>query len=59
MEALSFVFADRATVPTFLGMDVQSEVLAHIAQLGADKILLVVDETVEELHGDYFAPLLE
>merc|ERR1712151_806211 len=42
----------------FLGMDVQSEVLAHIAQLGADKILLVVDEAVEELHGDYFAPLL-
>jgi len=57
MEALSFVFADRATVPVFLGLDVQHDVLMQIAELRADKILLITDETVDELHGEYFAPL--
>jgi 3-dehydroquinate synthase/2-deoxy-scyllo-inosose synthase len=58
MESLSFVFADRAIVPTFLGMDVQSEILEHITQLGADRILLVVDQAVDQLYGDYFMPLM-
>mmetsp|Transcript_38641 Transcript_38641/g.82173 ORF Transcript_38641/g.82173 Transcript_38641/m.82173 type:complete len:413 (-) Transcript_38641:183-1421(-) len=57
MEPLSFVFADRATVPGFLGADVQAEVLDHILQVQADKILLISDKVVEEHHGDYFAPL--
>lgn len=58
MEPLSFVFADRATVPGFLGADVQAEVVEHILDVKPDKILLLTDETVQALHGDYFAPLL-
>lgn len=57
MEALSFVFADRATVPAFLGLDVQHEVLQHIGGLGADKILLVTDEAVDRHHNGYFSAL--
>jgi 3-dehydroquinate synthase/2-deoxy-scyllo-inosose synthase len=58
MESLSFVFADRVTVPGFLGCDVQSHVLGHIEEMKADKILLVTESVVDELHGDYFAPLM-
>lgn len=54
MEALSFVFSDRATVPVFLGMDVQGECNKHMMEMNADKILLITDEVVDELHGDYF-----
>merc|ERR1712107_159362 len=57
MESLSFVFADRVTVPGYLGLDVQHELTQHIDQLGADKILLVTDEAVDQMHADYFAPL--
>lgn len=59
MESLSFVFADRATVPGFLGTDVRGEVLEHILEVKPDKILLVTDEVVESFHGDYFAPLMQ
>ncbi|CAE8619596.1 unnamed protein product, partial [Polarella glacialis] len=58
MEPISFVFADRATVPGFLGLDVQSEVIGRILEVKPDRILLVCDETVDLLHGQYFAPLL-
>lgn len=57
MESLSFVFGDRAVVPTYLGIDVQHDVLQHVAGIGADKILLVVDENIDALYADYFAPL--
>lgn len=57
MEQLSFVFADRATVPGWLGVDVQQEIMAHILDVSPDCVLLVTDETVDALHGDYFAPL--
>jgi 3-dehydroquinate synthase/2-deoxy-scyllo-inosose synthase len=39
-------------------MDVQGEIMEHIRELKADRILLVTDETVDELHGDYFLPLM-
>mmetsp|Transcript_73950 Transcript_73950/g.193972 ORF Transcript_73950/g.193972 Transcript_73950/m.193972 type:complete len:429 (+) Transcript_73950:85-1371(+) len=58
MEPLSFVFADRATVPGFLGIDVQTEVMAHLLEPKPDKILLVCDEAVDALHGSYFEPLM-
>lgn len=57
MELLPFVFADRATVPCFLGTDAQEEVVAHIVELNADKILLITDHTVDALHGNYFEAL--
>lgn len=57
MEALSFVFADRNTVPGWIGFDVQGQIISHVKEMNADKILLVTDETVDSLHGDYFAPL--
>eukprot|EP00425_Heterocapsa_triquetra_P044379 CAMPEP_0195084508 /NCGR_PEP_ID=MMETSP0448-20130528/25174_1 /TAXON_ID=66468 /ORGANISM="Heterocapsa triquestra, Strain CCMP 448" /LENGTH=726 /DNA_ID=CAMNT_0040117831 /DNA_START=41 /DNA_END=2221 /DNA_ORIENTATION=+ len=59
MEELSFVFADRVTVPGWLGIDVQTEVIAHLLEAKPDKILLISDEAVDALHGDYFAPLME
>lgn len=58
METLSFAFADRATVPTFLGLDVQEEIIEHLLAFNADKFLVVTDETVERLHGDYFAQIM-
>lgn len=57
MESLSFVFADRATVPGWLGTDCQEEVVRHILEVKPDRILLLTDQTVENLHGDYLAPL--
>jgi len=58
MEPISFVFADRATVPGWLGVDVQDEVLQHVLDVKPDRILLITDETVESLHGQYFSALL-
>jgi len=57
MEAVSFVFADRATVPGFIGTDVQMELMQHLIQMNADKIMLVTDEQVDAMHGSYFDPL--
>lgn len=57
MDSIPFKFADKATVPGYLGLDVQAEVLAHILEVQPDKILIVSDHTVEALHGDYLAPL--
>mmetsp|Transcript_84316 Transcript_84316/g.247312 ORF Transcript_84316/g.247312 Transcript_84316/m.247312 type:complete len:426 (-) Transcript_84316:395-1672(-) len=57
MESLSFVFADRATVPGFLGLDVRDEIIGHVLEVKPDKILLVCDKNAELLHGDYFSPL--
>lgn len=57
MESLSFVFADRATVPGYLGLDVQNEVVERLLEFKADKILIVTDQAVDELHGDYFSTL--
>jgi len=57
MESISFVFADRATVPGWLGVNVQSEVIGHILDTKPDKILLVTDPQVDSLHSEYFAPL--
>lgn len=58
MESLSFVFADRATVPGFIGTDVQDEVIAHILEVKPDKILLITDTVVDNLHTNYFATLM-
>lgn len=58
MEALPFVFADKATVPGFLGRDVQKEVMKHILEFKADKILLVCDDATWKFHSGYFEPLL-
>lgn len=57
MEEVSFVFADRATVPGFIGTDVQAELMQHLVQMNADRILLVTDDRVDAMHGDYFDPL--
>jgi 3-dehydroquinate synthase/2-deoxy-scyllo-inosose synthase len=58
MESSPFVFANRATVPTFLGLDVQGEIIEHLLSFNADKFLIVTDEIVEKTHGDYFAPIV-
>jgi len=58
MESLSFVFADRATVPGWMGVDVREEVIRHVLEAKPDRILLLTDETVDQLHGDYFAALM-
>jgi 3-dehydroquinate synthase/2-deoxy-scyllo-inosose synthase len=57
-QPISFVFADRATVPGFLGADIQAEVMAKLLEYKPDKILLLCDETVDSLHSGYFDPLL-
>jgi len=57
MDSLSLVFADRATVPGYIGIDVQAEVINHILEVKPDKILLVCDSGADAHHPDYFAPL--
>lgn len=57
LEPLTFQFADRATVPAFLGTNVQQEIISQILDVKPDKILLITDHTVESMHGEYFAPL--
>lgn len=57
MEAIQFVFGDRATVPGWLGVDVQEEITEQILDVKPDRILMITDDTVDSLHGDYFAPL--
>jgi len=57
MEALSFVFADRHTVPGFIGKSVQNEVCQHLREFAPDKILLVTEERVDEIYASYFDPL--
>jgi len=59
MEAIDFVFADRATIPGFLGVDCQAELLDHVQAMGADKILLVTEENVDRHQGAYWQPLLD
>jgi len=59
MEEITFKFADRAEVPGWLGVDVQSEVIGRILEVKPDRILLVTETVVDELHGDYFKPLME
>jgi 3-dehydroquinate synthetase len=54
MESLSFVFAEKATVPGYMGTDVQKEVMKHLLDLKADKLLLVCDEGAVAHHPDYF-----
>lgn len=51
------VFSDRASVPLFTGADVQANVLSHVLELAPDKILLVCDDMVDHLHGEYFRAL--
>jgi len=57
MQSLSFVFADRATVPGYIGIDVKSEVISHILDVKPDKILLVCDSGADTHHPDYFEHL--
>eukprot|EP00928_Gymnodinium_smaydae_P080458 TRINITY_DN64146_c0_g1_i1.p1 TRINITY_DN64146_c0_g1~~TRINITY_DN64146_c0_g1_i1.p1 ORF type:complete len:729 (+),score=100.22 TRINITY_DN64146_c0_g1_i1:83-2269(+) len=57
MQSLSFQFADRATVPTFVGTKLQDEVVEAVRDLKPDKVLLVCDTASEQLHGDYFEAL--
>lgn len=59
MESLTFAFSDRASVPVFIGRDVQMEVLEHLLELQADKILLVTEQVVDEMHGTFFDPFLD
>jgi len=54
MEKVSFIFADRATVPGFIGAGVQTELIQHLVQMNADKLLVVTDDHVDALHGNYF-----
>lgn len=57
MEPIQFVFADRASVPGWIGVDVRNEVTQHVLEVKPDRILLLTDAVVENLHGDYFAGL--
>merc|ERR1719223_2153334 len=54
MRSMPFVFADRATVPGFIGKNVQDEIHEHLLEFGADKILVVTEDNVNLLYGDYF-----
>eukprot|EP00971_Amphidinium_carterae_P127830 2532072-Amphidinium_carterae.1 len=63
MESCPFVFANVATVPAWLGVDKphiadvqdsKEEVVAHIMDMEPDKVMLITDEQVNALHGDYF-----
>jgi len=58
METMDFVFADRATVPGWLGLDCQAELLEHVRNMNADKILLVTEANADKLHGSYWDPLI-
>ena len=57
MESVSFVFGDRATVPGFLGSNVQDEILKHILDMNPDRVMVVTDSQVDEIHRDYFTAL--
>lgn len=57
MEEIELTFANRAKVPLFLGSETQEQILAHILELNADKVLLVTEQGVDAMHGNYFAPL--
>lgn len=57
MEPISFTFGDEAVVPGFIGMDAQRELVRHLLELDADKLLLVCDEHADSQHGDFFGPL--
>mmetsp|Transcript_51814 Transcript_51814/g.80939 ORF Transcript_51814/g.80939 Transcript_51814/m.80939 type:complete len:722 (-) Transcript_51814:98-2263(-) len=57
MKEVPFVFADQATVPTFIGTNAQDEVVQHLVDVKADKLLLVCDEASDRLYSDYFAAL--
>lgn len=54
MKEVPFVFADQATVPTFIGTNVQEQVAQHLLDVKADKLLLVCDEASDRLYADYF-----
>jgi 3-dehydroquinate synthase/2-deoxy-scyllo-inosose synthase len=54
MQSLSFVFADKATVPGYIGTNVKSEIISHILDVKPDKILLVCDSGADAHHPGYF-----
>jgi 3-dehydroquinate synthase/2-deoxy-scyllo-inosose synthase len=58
MEQMDFVFHDRATIPGWLGVDCQGELLEHVRNMNADKILLVTEKNVDVLHGTYWDPMI-
>lgn len=57
MDEFSLVFGDKHTVPAFIGSDTQKEICKQLLELKADKLLIVTEETVDELYGDYFDSL--
>jgi len=57
MDPVSFVFADRHTVPGFVGRNCPEEICQHLRELNADKILLVTEQHVDELYSYYFDEL--
>jgi len=57
MKEVSFVFGDQATVPTFIGANMRDVLVQHLLDFKPDKLLLVCDESSDQLHGDYFAAL--
>jgi len=54
MEQIDFVFADKATVPGWIGGNVRDEIVQHVLDMKPDRVLLLTDETVDSLHGSYF-----
>ncbi|KAL9139656.1 hypothetical protein ACP0BX_001032 [Amphidinium carterae] len=63
MESYPFAFGSAALIQGWLGVgqpsdtdvqDSQLEVVAHIMNMDPDKVMLVTDEQVNSLHGDYF-----
>lgn len=57
MKEVSFVFADQANVPTFIGTEMRDKVIQHLLDVKADKLLLICDQASDHLHGDYFQAL--
>ena len=57
MEAMDLVFADRATVPCFIGSDCQAEIVSRLRQMKPKKFFVVLDESVNGLHGDFLESL--
>lgn len=57
MQHLPFAFADRGTVPGYIGSDCANDVVNHIVDLKPDMVLLVIDSGAWEHHSSYLSPL--
>lgn len=57
MKSVTFQFAERASVPAWIGTKMQEHVVQQVLELKPDKVLLVCDQVSDKLHGHYFSAL--